>query len=334
MPLPRINSRTPLVNEVSDDKHTASNSPVLPLHNDSPKTSLRFLSSMNITLSTFSPRKSRHRTAFLALIALVLLSTYAICLNVQPFSQSPAVPSSQLSSADRIAAALENLRKSRLGDVNPNGVSPVLEDDNDDTKDGVSASSSSSSWWSSSSSSSGSNRGSSGSSREQIKLSEAEELAAVSSFLASLPQNVLPPHVDPSLPLDPQLILDFDTTSSRAHDEVQTLVNDVWARNPVFLYAKHFSATSREAKSILSGYNLRPEPTIIDVDVRDDADVLGPLLTRLTHLDDLPVLLIGGKVIGGIEEMRLARASGELKELIQEAGGIVDGKKPKGGRKH
>lgn len=73
---------------------------------------------------------------------------------------------------------------------------------------------------------------------EQIKLSEVEELAALSGFLASLPQNVVPPHVDPSQPLDPQLILDFDTRGSRAQEEVISFTEDVWARNPVFLYAK------------------------------------------------------------------------------------------------
>ncbi len=36
-----------------------------------------------------------------------------------------------------------------------------------------------------------------------IKLNAAQELAAVTSFLASLPQNIIPHTVDPSLPIDP-----------------------------------------------------------------------------------------------------------------------------------
>lgn len=162
---------------------------------------------------------------------------------------------------------------------------------------------------------------------EQIKLSEVEELAALSGFLASLPQNVVPPHVDPSQPLDPQLILDFDTRGSRAQEEVISFTEDVWARNPVFLYAKHFSAQSREAKRILSTLNLYPAPTIIDVDVREDAEVLKPLLARLTHTDQLPILLIGGKVFGSTDELRTVFEDGSIKQLFEDAGAIVNGAK-------
>jgi hypothetical protein len=71
-----------------------------------------------------------------------------------------------------------------------------------------------------------------------MALTPAQELAAVSSFLASLPQNVIPPSVDPALPIDPELVLDFDTRSPHAMEEVERVVDDVWSRNPVMLYGK------------------------------------------------------------------------------------------------
>jgi hypothetical protein len=71
-----------------------------------------------------------------------------------------------------------------------------------------------------------------------VELDPGQELAAVSSFLASLSQNVIPSYVDPWKPIDPQLVLDFDTGSPRATEELRAMVNDVWARNPVFLYSK------------------------------------------------------------------------------------------------
>jgi hypothetical protein len=71
-----------------------------------------------------------------------------------------------------------------------------------------------------------------------LRLDPQQELAAVSSFLASLPANVIPHFVDPKHPIDPQLVLDFDTTSLRALEEVKVMVEDVWSRNPVFLYAR------------------------------------------------------------------------------------------------
>ena len=72
----------------------------------------------------------------------------------------------------------------------------------------------------------------------QITLDPAQELAAVSSFIISLPQNVLPSFVDPSRPIDPQLVLDFDTRGPNAAEEVQAVVSDVWTRSPVVLYSK------------------------------------------------------------------------------------------------
>lgn len=72
----------------------------------------------------------------------------------------------------------------------------------------------------------------------QIQLTQAQELAAVTSFIASLPQNVIPETVDPSQPVDPQLILDFDTRSPRAAEEVQTMVAETWVQYPVVFFSK------------------------------------------------------------------------------------------------
>jgi glutaredoxin-related protein len=166
-----------------------------------------------------------------------------------------------------------------------------------------------------------------------VQLTPAQELAAVSSFLASLPQNVIPLSVDPSNPVDPQLILDFDTTGPRASEEVQNMVDDVWLRNPVFLYSKLYSPVSREVKAILADMRLRPAPTIIDVDVRDDAEVLQPILSRLTSQTDFPILIIGGRPVGNVERVREMVKSGELKKLVTEAGAVVNGARRKKHRK-
>jgi hypothetical protein len=75
-------------------------------------------------------------------------------------------------------------------------------------------------------------------SRPKIALDLPQELAAVTSFLASHIQNVIPPDLDPSVPMDPDVVLDFDTRGPRAAEELQVMVEDVWAQNPVVLYAK------------------------------------------------------------------------------------------------
>ena len=74
--------------------------------------------------------------------------------------------------------------------------------------------------------------------RVPLALSPTEELAALSAFIAALPHNVLPPTVNPDLPLDPQLVLDFDPRSDSAREELDRLVEQVWSRFPVMLFTK------------------------------------------------------------------------------------------------
>ncbi|KAJ7594436.1 hypothetical protein C8J56DRAFT_778295 [Mycena floridula] len=167
--------------------------------------------------------------------------------------------------------------------------------------------------------------------RPLLQLDPIQELAAISSFLASLPQNVIPSFVNPARPIDPELVLDFDAHSPRALDELNRVVGEVWSRNPVFLYCKLYSPLSRELKAILDTLRLVPAPTVIDVDIRDDSEVLRPMIHRLTSTTELPVLLIGGKSVGSMAEIRALHKSGELQQLVSEAGAVINGAKR---RKH
>lgn len=74
--------------------------------------------------------------------------------------------------------------------------------------------------------------------RPQLKLDESQELAAVAAFVAALPQNTIPRSIDPTQPIDPQLVLDFDTRNPRAADEVNQIMEEVWSRYPVMLFTK------------------------------------------------------------------------------------------------
>ncbi|KAI0267008.1 hypothetical protein BC834DRAFT_823062 [Gloeopeniophorella convolvens] len=163
--------------------------------------------------------------------------------------------------------------------------------------------------------------------RPEITLSPEEELGAVTAFMAALPQNIIPPGIDATRPIDPQLVLDFDTRSQRAEAEVAEVVSDVWFRNPVVVFSKLYSPASRELKSTLDAMELRPAPTVFDVDDRADADVLIPLLYRLTNTTELPILLIGGTPIGSMDAIRELDASGQLKALVTRAGAVLDGSK-------
>ena len=162
--------------------------------------------SMSFSPAFLHPRKYKYRSTFLALLFLMFVSTYFFFTFGPTLAPSISLHHNEFP-ADHLALALESLRNSRLaGDAGagPHGITVKGK----------------------------------GRHRTQVRLDSTQELAAISSFLASLPQNVLPHTVDPSTPLDPQLVLDFDTRGARASDEVRAMVEDVWSRNPVFVYSK------------------------------------------------------------------------------------------------
>ncbi len=86
-------------------------------------------------------------------------------------------------------------------------------------------------------------------------------------------------------------------------------------------------------KAILADFNLKPEPTIIEVDTREDAKILTPMLARLTSFPELPILLVGGTVVGSTEQVKTLAKSGELQKMITTAGGRIDGQRKKKSKK-
>lgn len=251
-------------------------------------------------------RQFWQRTTFLALFALVVISGYVFFI-AQPSFASVGLQDGDISDGNSVSERLSRLsaQANRLGGFRHKS-KPSLST----TKIPSVATSS------------------------EITLNPPQELAAITSFIASLPQNVIPPSVDPSLPIDPQLVLDFDTQSPRAVYELDALVNDTWVRYPVVLYGKLHSPVSREIKQLLLDMNLLPSPTIIEVDERSDQAVLTPLLYRLSSTTELPILLIGGHPIGSAPEIRYLYSKGELQTIIGKSGAKVDGGKKKKGRKH
>ncbi|KAF8518774.1 hypothetical protein JB92DRAFT_2601276, partial [Gautieria morchelliformis] len=168
----------------------------------------------------------------------------------------------------------------------------------------------------------------------KITLTPEEEFAAVVAFMAALPSNALPNSIDPAATIDPDLVLDFDTRTPKAADEVRDLVGDTWTRLPVVLLSKRYSPVAREIKSFLTGYNLKPAPFVFEIDERADETVLTPLIYRLTGAADLPILLLGGHPVGSIETIRELQTSGQLRTMISATGAVVDGnKKKKKGRR-
>ncbi|EJU04098.1 hypothetical protein DACRYDRAFT_105166 [Dacryopinax primogenitus] len=181
-----------------------------------------------------------------------------------------------------------------------------------------------------------------------LLLSPEEELAALVSHLASvLDTNSLPAEIDPSLPIDPDYLLGFDTRGpdrETVDAKVRDMVADTWATLPVVVFtkvpplppARSFVAhplqagpRSREVLSILSSYSLTPAPLEISLDsTRPDSPLLLRALARLTASSlptsstegevSLPLLLLGGKAVH--RTVRNLHANGELRGMFREAG--------------
>jgi hypothetical protein len=84
----------------------------------------------------------------------------------------------------------------------------------------------------------------------------------------------------------------------------------------------------------VDSFNLRPTPVVIDINERVDADVLEPVLRRLTG-SSFPILLVHGILIDVSTADRLEELnkSGTLKGLVSEAGAVINGGKRRKGRR-
>jgi hypothetical protein len=84
--------------------------------------------------------------------------------------------------------------------------------------------------------------------------------------------------------------------------------------------------------------HIDPAPFVVQVDQREDAHVLLPLLARLTHAPGLPVLLVAGQAVGAnapdlkslMTEIRRLHENGALAQMVFEAGAMIEPGKKKG----
>jgi len=133
--------------------------------------------------------------------------------------------------------------------------------------------------------------------------------------------------------LDPELILEFDVRSEQSRTEIVAHVEEAWEANPVVIFSKAHSPMSRELKALIASYNLRPDPTIFEVDKRSDSEVLQPIVSRLTSTTNFPVLLVGGEIIGTtLKDIQSLHVNGQLQDKIRLAGSVVGGGKKKKGK--
>jgi len=166
------------------------------------------------------------------------------------------------------------------------------------------------------------------------KLTPAEELGAVVAYLTSIGANAhIPSYIDPSKPLEAELILGFNARSSRASAEVAELVDETWQINPVVMFGEARQPTTKALKELLDALNLSPKPVFFFLDERDDGNVLAPLIKRLTGGTGFPILLIGGQHQGDFDNIEKLFSSGDLQRRLNTAGATFRAAKVRKGRR-
>ncbi|UOH81406.1 hypothetical protein LQV05_004075 [Cryptococcus neoformans] len=148
-----------------------------------------------------------------------------------------------------------------------------------------------------------------------------EELAALISFVTSTTSNVIP-QVDPSVPLDPSVILDFDPLHPNARDDLHLLQTEINALYPLVLFGRMRDPHHREIKRLLSEVKITPAPLIVEVDQRKDRNVFIPTVARLLG-DELPVITLQGKRLGGYKEIMAMHETGTLNDRLQKGGAVL-----------
>lgn len=163
---------------------------------------------------------------------------------------------------------------------------------------------------------------------DTLILTPRDELVGLISFLTSTSASALP-RIDPSKPLDPQLILDFDHTKPTARQDMRQLESDMMALFPVILFGRMRDPHHREMMKMLSQYKIDPPPLIVEVDQRADAETLIPLLARLLGSPQLPQLVLGGTAAGSYKEAQKALDDKTFKQWIARSGADITEKKIK-----
>ncbi|KAI5450082.1 hypothetical protein NCC49_003709 [Naganishia albida] len=147
-------------------------------------------------------------------------------------------------------------------------------------------------------------------------MNAREETAALISFITSTSNNALPATLDPSLPLDPQLVLDFDFTRPSARADLSALVADTFAMYPVVLFGQMRDPYYREMRKLFSGYVVHPAPLVVEVDQRADEEIILALLQRLLGIKELPVLMLNGQSAGTWPQIQETADNGNFMKLI------------------
>jgi len=126
--------------------------------------------------------------------------------------------------------------------------------------------------------------------------------------------------LDPAKEIDLKVYSSFD-----GDDDWVKHVRELQNNSPLVIFSKSYCPYSKRAKSLIQTYGLDPPPRIVEVDLREDGDLLKVILTRLTKHSTFPNIILRGRSLGGADDLQALSDAGKLEELFEENGLSVHG---------
>ncbi|KAJ7063442.1 thioredoxin-like protein [Mycena amicta] len=123
---------------------------------------------------------------------------------------------------------------------------------------------------------------------------------------------------DPTKPVDMQVY-----AAGKRNVDWDERKREIDQRFPLVVFSKTYCPYSKRAKTLLESYRLSPPPKVIEVDLRDDAEHLKQLLTRLTHHATFPNINLLGTSLGGSDQLQGLHHDGRLRRMLEDAGMVV-----------
>uniref|UniRef100_A0A7S0HD74 Glutaredoxin domain-containing protein n=1 Tax=Hanusia phi TaxID=3032 RepID=A0A7S0HD74_9CRYP len=90
--------------------------------------------------------------------------------------------------------------------------------------------------------------------------------------------------------------------------------------NTVVIFSKSYCPFCMKAKNVLESLNAKYE--VLELDLRDDGNAIQDVLNTLSGGRSVPRVFVKGKFIGGGDDMVSKKESGELQQILQEAGAL------------
>jgi len=154
----------------------------------------------------------------------------------------------------------------------------------------------------------------------------AQEIHGLLHFVITKPDKILVPLSDLGAPIDPTEPIELRVYGEDGEQEIASAKD--WAQRadaldhdtPLVVFSKSYCQYSQRAKALLALYDLQPPPMVIEVDLREDSDLIKSILTRLTGRATFPNVILKGQSVGGSDTLLELHERGKLAPLLRKSG--------------